>query len=103
MLDPFVVLTFMKSMTCQSLKLCKVMHQVAVLVFGLRCHVVELPYVSLPDAQSEDLNTSIPQSCSHRPRVSPVGVAISDQENNLGGVGSGVPQDLLLEEENMKS
>lgn len=73
------------------------MHKVAVLVFGLRRHVVQLPDVSLPDAQSEDLDAALPQSGGHRPRVPAVGVAVGDQENDLGGVGAGVTQDLLRE------
>lgn len=51
--------------------------------------------VALPDAQSEDLNPAFPQSCRHRPRVAAVGVAVGDQEDDLGGVGSGGTQDLL--------
>lgn len=58
---------------------------------------MELPDVTLPDAQSEDFNATFPQSCCHRPRVSAVRVAISDQENDLGGVSTRVAQDLLME------
>lgn len=53
--------------------------------------------VALPDAQSEDLNPAFPQSCRDRPRVAAVGVAVGDQEDDLGGVGSGGTQDLLSE------
>lgn len=84
-------------MTHQGLKLSKVVHQVAVLVLGMWGHVVEFPDVTLPDAQSEDLNTTFPQSCRHWPRVSTVRVAISDQENGLGGIRTGLTQNLLLE------
>lgn len=80
----------MQCTASQGLKLSKVVHQVAVLVLRLRGHVMKLPDVSLPDAQGEDLNTTFPQSCCHRPRVSAVRVAISDQENDLCGVGTGV-------------
>lgn len=87
----------MQSATSQSLELGKVVHQVAVLVLGLRRHIVELLDVTLPDAQSEDLNTSVPQSCCHGPWVPTVGVAVGDQEDHLGGIGSGVTEDLLVE------
>lgn len=80
----------MQRTTSQGLKLGKVVHQVAVLVLGLRGHVVKLPDVTLPDAQGEDLNTAFPQSCRYWPRVPAVRVAISDQENDFGGVGTGV-------------
>lgn len=80
----------MQCSTSQGLKLGKVVHQVAVLVLGLRGHVVKLPDVTLPDAQGEDLNTTFPQSCRHRPRVPAVRVAVRDQENDLGGVSTGV-------------
>lgn len=56
---------------------------------------MELPDVALPDAQSEDLNATFPQSCRHRPRVSAVGVAVGDEENYLGGIATGVTKDLL--------
>lgn len=87
----------MQCTTSKGLKLSKVVHQVAVLVLGLRGHVVKLPDVTLPDPQGEDLNTAFPQSCRHRPRVPAVRVAIGDQENDLGGIGAGVTEDLLLE------
>lgn len=87
----------MQSSTSQGLKLGEVVHQVAVLVLGLRGHVVELPDVTLPDAQSEDLNAAFSQSRRHGPRVSTVRVAISDEENHLGGITAGVTKDLLLE------
>lgn len=87
----------MQCTTSQRLKLSKVVHQVAVLFFGLRGHVMELPDVTLPDSQSEDLNATFPQSCCHWPRVSAIRVAIGDQENYLGGIKAGVTQDLLLE------
>lgn len=80
----------MQCTTSQGLKLCKVVHQVAVLVLGLRGHVVKLTYVTLPDAQGEDLNTTFPQSCRHWPGVPAVRVAISDQENYLCSVSTGV-------------
>lgn len=92
-----LVHTFMQCTTSQGLKLSKVVHQVAVLVLGLRGHVVKLPDVTLPDPQGEDLNTAFPQGCRHRPRVPAVRVAIGDQENDLGGVGARVTEDLLLE------
>lgn len=82
--------TFMQCSASQGLKLRKVMHQVAVLVLWLRSHVVEFPDIALPDAQGKDLHTTFPQSRRHRPRVSAIGVAISDQENGFGGVGTGV-------------
>lgn len=85
----------MQCMASQGLKLCKVVDQVAVLVFGLRCHVVKLLDVALPDAQSEDLYPAFPQSRRYRSRIAAVGVAVSDQEDDLGGVGSRVTQDLL--------
>lgn len=85
----------MQRTASQGLKLCKVVDQVAVLVFGLRGHVVKLLDVALPDAQSEDLNPAFPQSCRYRSRVAAVGVAVGDQEDDLGGVGSRVTQDLL--------
>lgn len=53
--------------------------------------------VALPDAQSEDLNPEFPQSRRDWPRVAAVGVAVGDQEDDLGGVGSGGTQDLLSE------
>lgn len=80
----------MQRTASQGLELCKVVHQVAVLVLGLRGHVVKLPDVTLPDAQGEDLHAAFPQSCRHRPRVPAVRVAIGDQENDLGGVTAGV-------------
>lgn len=86
----------MQCAASQGLKLSKVVHQVAVLVLGLRGHVVELPYVTLPDAQSEDFNTSFPQSCCYWSRIPTVRVAISDEENDLGGVRAGMTQDLLF-------
>lgn len=67
------------------------------LLFGLWGHVVKLLDVALPDAQSEDLNPAFPQSRRDRPRVAAVGVAVGDQEDDLGGVGSGGTQDLLSE------
>lgn len=85
----------MQGMTSQSLKLNKVVHQVAVLVFRVGGHVVELPDVSLPDAQSEDLNTSLPQSCRHRPRVSTIRVTIGDEENYFRGITTRLTKDLL--------
>lgn len=85
----------MQCTTSERLKLCKVVHKVAVLVFGLRCHVVQLPDVALPDAQGEDLHAAFPQSGRHRPGVPAVGVAVGDEENDLGGVGTGVTEDLL--------
>lgn len=51
--------------------------------------------VALPDAQSEDLNPAFPQSRRYWSRVAAVGVAVGDQEDDLGGVGSGVAQDSL--------
>lgn len=89
--------TFMQRTASQGLKLCKVVHQVAVLVLGLRGHVVKLPDVTLPDTQGEDLNTAFPQSCRHRPRVPAVRVAVGDQENDLGGISTRVTKDLLWE------
>lgn len=89
--------TFVESVTSQGLKLGKVVHQVAVLVLGLRGHVVELLDVALPDAQGEDLHAALPQSGRHRPRVPAVGVAVGDQENGPGGVGAGVAEYLLLD------
>lgn len=59
---------------------------------------MELSDVTLPDTQGEDLNASFPQSCCHRSRVPAVRVAVSDQENDLGGVAAGMTQDLLLGE-----
>lgn len=85
----------MQCAASQGLKLCKVVDQVAVLVFGLRGHVVKLLDVALPDAQSEDLNPAFPQSRRYWSRVAAVGVAVGDQEDDLGGVGSRVAQDLL--------
>lgn len=85
----------MQCTASQGLKLCKVVDQVAVLVFGLRGHVVKLLDVALPDAQSEDLNPAFPQSRRYWSRVAAVGVAVGDQEDDLGGVGSGVAQDSL--------
>lgn len=58
---------------------------------------MELLDVALPDAQGEDLDAAFPQSRRHWPRVAAVGVAVGDQEDDLGGVGSGGAQDLLLE------
>lgn len=95
--------TFMQCSTSQGLELSKVMHQVAVLVLWLRSHVVEFPDVALPDAQGEDLHTTFPQSRCHRPRVSAIGVAIGDQENGFGGVGTGVTQDLLSKKNTLSS
>lgn len=92
-----VLHTFMQCTPSQGLKLCKVVHQVAVLVLGVRGHVVELPDVTLPDAQSEDLDTTFPQSCRHWTRVAAIRVAVGDQENDLGGISTGVTEDLLLE------
>lgn len=89
--------TFMQSAASKRLKLSKVVHQVAVLVLGLRGHVVQLPDVSLPDAQSEDLNASLSESSRHRSRVAPVRVAVSDEEDCLGSVPAGVTENLLLE------
>lgn len=51
--------------------------------------------VALPDAQSEDLNPAFPQSRCYWSRVAAVGVPVGDQEDDLGGVGSRVTQDLL--------
>jgi len=89
--------TFVQRMASQGLKLGEVVHQVAVLVLGVRGHVVQLPDVALPDAQGEDLNAAFPQRRRHRPRVAAVGVAVGDQENGPGGVGAGVTQYLLSE------
>lgn len=89
----------MQSVTSQSLELYKVVHQVAVLLFRVGGHVMELPDVPLPDAQSEDLNTSLPQSCRHWPRVSTVRVTIGDEENDLGGVSTGLTKNLLQDRE----
>lgn len=86
----------MQCATRQGLELGKVVHQVAMLVLGLRGHVVELPDVTLPDAQREDLDAALPQGRSHRPGVSAVRVAVGDQEDDLGGVGAGLTQDLLF-------
>lgn len=80
----------MQRTASQGLKLSEVVHQVAVLVLGLRGHVMQLSDVTLPDAQGEDLNAALPQSCRDWPRVPAIRVAISDQENDLGGVGTGV-------------
>lgn len=92
----------MQRTASQGLKLCEVVNQVAVLVFGLRSHVVKLLDVALPDAQSEDLNPAFPQSRRYWPRVAAVGVAVGDQEDDLAGVGSRVTQDLLLEATRIK-
>lgn len=62
---------------------------------------MQLPDVALPDAQGEDLHASLPQGRRHGPGVPTVGVAVGDQENGFGGVGAGVAQDLLSEEENV--
>lgn len=51
--------------------------------------------VALPDAQGEDLNPALPQGRRDRPRVAAVGVAVGDEEDDLGGVGPGGTQDLL--------
>lgn len=80
----------MQCMTSQGLELCKVVHQVAVLVLWLRGHVMKLPDVALPDAQGEDLDTSFPQSRRNWPRVPAVWVAVCNQEDHFGGVGTGV-------------
>lgn len=92
----------MQRTTSQGLKLGEVVHQVAVLVLGLGGHVVELPDVTLPDAQGEDLHTAVPQSCRHRPRVPAVRVAIGDEEDDLGGVTAGVTEDLLSKRKNIR-
>lgn len=55
-----VLCTFMQSTARQGLKLRKVVHQVAVLVLGMRGHVVEFPDVTLPDSQSENLHATFP-------------------------------------------
>lgn len=62
---------------------------------------MKLSDVPLPDAQGEDLNAALPQSRRDRPRVPAIRVAISDQEDDFGGVGTGVTKDLLLEKEYM--
>lgn len=98
---PGLFRTFVQRSASQGLELSKVVHQVAVLLLGLRGHVVQLPDVALPDAQGEDLHAALPQGRRHRPRVPTIGVAVGDQENGFGGVGAGVAQDLLSEEENM--
>lgn len=96
----------MQRVAGQGLELGEVVNQVAVLVLGLRRHVVKLLDVALPDAQGEDLDPALPQGRRHRPGVAAVGVAVGDQEDDLAGVGSGVVQDLLPEEpeeeENLK-
>lgn len=79
----------MQRTASQGLKLRKVVYEVAMLLFGLGGHVMKLLDVPLPDTQSEDLNPALPQSCRDRPRVAAVGVAVGDQEDDLGGVGSG--------------
>lgn len=88
----------MQRVAGQGLELGEVVNQVAVLVLGLRGHVVKLLDVALPDAQGEDLNAALPQGRRHRPGVTAVGVAVGDQEDDLAGAGSGVVQDLLSEE-----
>lgn len=93
-------LTFMQRAAGQGLELGEVVNQVAVLVFGLRGHVVELLDVALPDAQGEDLHAALPQGRRDWSRVAAVGVAVGDQEDDLAGVGSGVTQDLLPGETN---
>lgn len=87
---PRSIHTFMQCTTSKGLKLSEVVHQVAVLILGMRGHVMKLPDVTLPDAQGEDLNTTFPQGCCYRPRVTSIRVAIRDQEKDLGGVGAGV-------------
>lgn len=98
---PGLFRTFVQRSTSQGLELGKVVHQVAVLLLGLRGHVVQLPDVALPDAQGEDLHATLPQGRRHRPRVPAIGVSVGDQENGFGGVGAGVAQDLLSDEENL--
>lgn len=80
----------MQRAASQGLKLGEVVHQVAVLVLGLRGHVMKLSDVSLPDAQGEDLNATLPQRRRDWPRVPAIRVAVSDEENDFGGVGTGV-------------
>lgn len=58
---------------------------------------MQLLDVALPDAQSEDLNPAFPQSRRDWPGVAAIGVAVGDQEDDPGGVGSGGTQDLLPE------
>lgn len=53
-----VTLTFVQGPTSESLKLSKVVDQVAVLVFWVGGHVVKLPDVALPNAEGEDLHAS---------------------------------------------
>lgn len=88
-------LTFMKSMTCKSFKFSKVVHKVAVLIFGVWCHVMKLTDISLPDAQGEDLYTTPAQHCCYWPRIPAVRVAVCDEEDDLCGIQTWVPQNLL--------
>lgn len=90
-----IPLTFMQRTASQGLKLSEVVYQVAVLVLGMRGHVIELTDVPLPDPQGVDLHPLLPQSGRHWARVAPVGVAVRYQEDHLGGVGPRVTQDLL--------
>ena len=87
----------MQSATSQGLKFSEVVQQEAVLVFRLWGHVMELPDVTLPDAQREDLDTSLSQSRCHRSRVSTVRVAICDEENDLRSIATGVTKYLLFD------
>lgn len=56
---------------------------------------MELPDVTLPDAQGEDLNASLSQSCRHWSWVPPVRVAVSDEKDCLGSIPTGLTENLL--------
>lgn len=62
-------------------------------------HIIQFPNVSLPYAKSEDLHTKISQRCRNWPGISSIGISISDEKYNFGGVFSGMTKNLrgLLE------
>lgn len=51
---------------------------------------MKLPDVALPDAQGEDLDTAFPQSRCDWPRIPAIRVAVCNQEDHFGGIGTGV-------------
>lgn len=88
-------LTLMKSTACESFKFGKVVHKVAVLIFGVWCHVMKLTDISLPDAQGEDLYTTPAKHCCYWPRIPAIRVAVCDEEDDFCSILTCIPQNLL--------
>ena len=56
------------------------------LVFGVRCHRLELLDVPVPDPKGEELDAQGLEQFRRRPGISAVGVAVRDQENGFAGM-----------------